>query len=311
MERKLAKILDGAVAIPYDNELLTQLVTICRSYKENDLFVKIDECSLSFITGIVSEDFSDYVANTLKDNDSELTTLPTNVIARLSLFSVYLTVLEESDDLKRHLYATMFMNAMILAKGRWNELSNEVVIREIYKFHITNYLTEHDTTGEVLSTSIISIIAKFRTGNDENNLNKLQITDLQTIAKDAAYYRCDELLKNQELLNISNPFARVYSIITRLVDSYQYLYYNYDAEAYITQSANGEKKNKMLSNILKDIEPLSRDINTGTSVLLRLINKEQVKNSDFLLQRKLNVIEFGLYLYYELLIEQMIEKLEE
>lgn len=57
MERKLAIILDGAVAIPYDNELLTQLVTICRSYKENDLFVKIDECSLSFITGIVSEDF--------------------------------------------------------------------------------------------------------------------------------------------------------------------------------------------------------------------------------------------------------------
>lgn len=311
MERKLAIILDGAVAIPYDNELLTQLVTICRSYKENDLFVKIDECSLSFITGVVSEDFSDYVANTLKDNDSELTTLPTNVIARLSLFSVYLTVLEESDDLKQHLYATMFMNAMILAKGRWNELSNEVVIREIYKFHITNYLSEHDTTGEVLSTSIISIIAKFRTGNDENKLNKLQIKDLQTIAKDAAYYRCDELLKNQELLNISNPFVRVYSIITRLVDSYQYLYYNYDAEAYIIQSANGEKKNKMLSNILKDIEPLSRDINTGTSVLLRLINKEQVKNSDFLLQRKLNVIEFGLYLYYELLTEQMIEKLEE
>lgn len=67
----------------------------------------------------------------------------------------------------------------------------------------------------------------------------------------------------------------------------------------------------MLSNILKDIEPLSRDINTGTSVLLRLINKEQVKNSDFLLQRKLNVIEFGIYLYYELLTEQMIEKLEE
>lgn len=311
MEKKLAKLLDGAVAIPYNSELLTQLVTICRSYSKDDLIVKIDDCSLSFITGVVSEDFSDYVVGILTENDSELTILPSNVLTRLSLFSVYLTVLEEVDDLKQHLYATMFMNAMILAKGRWNELPNEEVIKEIYKFHITDYLAKHDTTGEIITTSIISVIARYPIYYNENEFSEHELKDLQVIAKDAAYYRCEKVLKNQELLNKIDPFARVYGIITKLVDSYQYLYYNYDVEAYITQSANGEKKNKMLSNILKEIEPSPRNHNSNTSVLLRLIDKEKVESSDLLLQRKLNVIEFGLYLYYELLVERMIDKIEE
>lgn len=266
---------------------------------------------MSFITGVVSDDFSNYVANNLKENGSELTNLPANILSRLSLFSVYLTVLEEGDELKQHLYATMFMNAMILAKGRWNELSNEEVIREIYKFHITKYLIKHDTTGEELTTSIISNIAKFRTYYSEFGFEENDLKDLQIIAKDAAYYRCEKLLKKQELLNIIDPFTRMYHFIAKLIDSYQYLYYNYDIEVYITQSVNGENRIKMLSNILKEIKPSARDFNTNTSVLLRLIDKKEVKKSDFLLQRKLNVMEFGLYLYYELLVERMIEKREE
>lgn len=307
MKKKLAEILEGAVAIPYSDELLSQLITICRSYSEDNLFIKVDDCSLSFITGNVADDFSDYVADALSKNDSELTNLPVIVLTRLSLFSVYLTVIEEDDELKQHLYATMFMNAMILAKGRWDSLSNEEVIKDIYNFHIAKYLAKHDTTGDVINSSIIDIIAKDPTYFNENEFNDSELSDLKILAKDAAFYRCEKMLRNQKISNIPDPFVRVYNFITELVDSYQYLYYDYEIVAYITKSINGEQKNKMLSNILKDLDTTKKAINTDTSVILRLLRDKEVEGSDFLLQRKLSVKEFGLYLYFELLVERMIE----
>lgn len=307
MKNKLAKILEGAVAIPYSEEMLSQLVSICRSYSEDDLYAKVDNCSLSFITGNIDDDFSYFVVDALDEKKSELISLPTNVLARLSLFSVYLTVTEEDDELKQHLYATMFMNAMILAKGRWDTLSNDGVIKEIYNYHIANYLSDHDITGDEIKSSIISKIADDPTYYKEHGFDDIELSDLQTLAKDAACFRCEKMLNNQKLLNIADPFKRVYSFITKLVESYQYLYYDYDILEYITDCIKNVQKNKMLSNILKDLGEYLKPLNTHTSVILRMLQDDKIEGSDFLLQKRMTAKEFGIYLYYELLVERMIE----
>jgi hypothetical protein len=262
---------------------------------------------LSFITGKINEEFSNYVANALNENESELTSLPFNVLARLSLFSVYLTINEEEDELKQHLYATMFMNAMILAKGRWDNLSNDSVIKDIYKYHIANYLSNHDTIGDEIKSSIISNIADDHKYYKEHEFDDVELSDLQTLAKDAACYRCEKLLSNKKFIDISDPFIRVYSFITELVESYKYLYYDYNILVYITNCIKGDQKSKMFSNILKELAAYTKPLNTDTSVILRLLQNDKIEDSDLLLQKRLKVNEFAIYLYYELLVERMIE----
>ena len=70
-------------------------------------------------------------------------------------------------------------------------------------------------------------------------------------------------------------------------------------------------KHKKLKHIINVLPKYSEDgVFSNSSIILRLLNKYNVPEARQLLETHFTVNEFGIYLFYELLVERLIEQNE-
>ena len=123
MRDNLLKILlEGAVAIPYSDDTLKLLDESCRVYNKDDSLKVIDELAPAFITGENPRGFALFLSNRLQESNIDFR-LPEIVIRRLALYTCLVNIDEcAADDVTKYILATMFMNFMFLAKGRFDSI---------------------------------------------------------------------------------------------------------------------------------------------------------------------------------------------
>lgn len=307
-KKLLSKMLRGDVAIPYSESMVDAIDQACRSYENGDIYVLMDEMLECFLIGKVSQSFKTHMEKIL-----EMDSIPTNVVQRIAQYRCYTMVMEEEDELKKSILATIFMNYILAVRGCFDKLPHAEIMIQLYDYHISNYIEKNDkieTDGEI---SIIEMIASADSVveilTDEENVDK----QLKSIAKQASLYRYKRIIEETEIKSIGDPFLRVYKGLSDLIDKMDYLFYNVDVIDVINSllTAEEQSKRKKLDSIISKIsENVNEELEsyTSSSIMIRLIDGEKSLSMNGLRNQSFSIKEFAIYLYFELLLERIIQK---
>ncbi len=303
MNIDLNQILDGATAIPYSDTLISTLDTACHTYKIENELERVDELVVGFVTGIIPNEFKKHIEEAMREQ--EFHEIPTNdVLVRLAQYIVLETILENEDELNKAICASKLMNYMLVTKALKRPIPNADSLLEVYEYHISEYLKDVDTVPEDIQTDIRTTIPAedFPLEISEEDADALRL-----IFKEAELYRIEHWLTSDEIQDIESPFVKVYIGLSKMFDHLAYCFYNIDLKKVIRLLLNNTKKTrKKLSNIIEELVQSKCEFNANcseTSVILSMIKgKNQVDSGNVIL----NIEEFAVYLYYELLTEKII-----
>ena len=303
MNIDLNQILDGATAIPYSDTLISTLDTACHTYKIENELERVDELVVGFVTGIIPNGFKKHIEEAMREQ--EFHEIPTNdVLVRLAQYIVLETILENEDELNKAICASKLMNYILVTKALKRPIPNADRLLKVYEYHISEYLKDVDTVPEDIQTDIRTTIPA---EDFPLEISKEDADALRLIFKEAELYRIEHWLTSDEIQNIESPFVKVYIGLSKMFDHLAYCFYNIDLKKVIRLLLNNTKKaRKKLSNIIEELVQSKCEFNANcseTSVILSMIKgKNQVDSGNVIL----NIEEFAVYLYYELLTEKII-----
>lgn len=320
----IKRFLEGSVVIPYSNELLSLLNEACHSYiseEEEDKYEDIEQMAECFLWGIGSEKFQS-VLNDLANKENPIKALPKVVIQRLAAYECYIMIMEEEDERISSIMATIFMNYILSVKTRLKSIPCGDLIHAIYNKHLSKYISNNDKVCEIGDSELIKGIAeaedavKYITETAEKETDEMPVKYiLKKLAKAAAYYEYDRALRDSYAEEIQDPFVIVFIAVSNLMKHTLYSYYDYPFFTKIMGLLDKTEisKRKTISKIIESLglhaqkyvdEPLS-----GSSLILRLLHGEDIPSKDALNATQISVKEFCVYLYYELLIENILNQI--
>lgn len=314
MKEILKKVLTGTVAIPYSDDIIEALDTVCAYSKELDCFAYMEEMSECFLFGIVPIDFENHLKKALTEQGIKV--LPLNVVRMLALYQCCRVVKEEDDELCQSIMATIFMNYMLAKKGSFTDIPHPDIIAGIYSYHISKYLAKTDNVQINQPTPLVDDIAENKdnlTAILEENENREQ---LRIIAKLSACHRRYLTLNDKERWTSKSPFLRAYEAIKALIAQMDYLYYDFGVEDIMNTIFTPDelKTRKKIDNILLELqgyEKKSDGVHTNSFLLQRLLDGEEDEMLSSTKSLMLSVREFIVYAYYECLTEAIIAKTDQ
>lgn len=307
MDVNLKMILVGASALPYDDAVITLLDQSCKEYLAGDICQKADTLSPAFVYGSINPVFKQYILECLKVGGYNIV-LTDEVFCRLSEFAVVSSICAETDKESQALAATIVMNYMIVAKGRFSQIPNEEYVVSVYPYHISKYISTCDNTKDVILHSVYARFAdKTITGN-EYCLSEDEIESIRCALKESLVYRIERILNSEEIQKVSNPYTRVYMALKRIVAMLPYKYYDLDFAKILSLliHESDKTKRKKIGVIVADIldsDKFDGEVQYSSSVILSFLNGEKECYPSYLDDLTLTVREFAIYLYFEMLTE--------
>lgn len=230
--------------------------------------------------------------------------------------------MEEEDERISSIMATIFMNYILSVKTRLKSIPCGDLIHEIYNKHISKYIRKNDRVCDIEDFDLIKGIAeaedavKYITETAEEKTNEMQVNDLlKELAKSAAYYKYDRALRDSFSEEIQDPFVKVFFAVCNLMKHTEYCYYSYLFFPKIMGllDKTEQNKRKTISKIMESLRPnADRFVNkslSGSSLILRLLHGDKIPSRDVLNATQISVKEFCVYLYYELLIENILNQI--
>lgn len=314
---KLKRFLEGSVVIPYSDNILEAIGTACHSYNKDEdinrfeLFENMVEC---FLTGKDDNNFH-AVLNDSVEKEGTLTVLPNVVVQRIAGYKSYIMVMEADSEEDSSIMSTIFMNYILLVKKRLNNIPCSDLIIEIYNKHLSCYIKDNDKLRNLNDTGLIKTIAEaeepiaiLNEKEDETNINK----QLLVLAKSAAFYQYDKIFNGNDVKNIGDPFARIFVALCKMVHETSYSYYDYPFYLKSMELLSNDecKSRKSIGKIIDSIQSYADEwpesLNSNSSLLLRLIKNENRESILTMLTTQLGIKEFTVYLYYELMVEEIL-----
>lgn len=316
---KLKRFLEGAVVIPYNENVLKVINQACHNFyngKNDDKFSIMENLAEYFLVGIENRAFLSAL-NAAVAEEGSLTTLPIGVVQRLAGYSCYCMVMEEADKRDSSILATIFMNFILLVKRRINRIPCGDLIQEMYRKHISYYLKVIDRLDDTGDLTLIQNIAEsddslsyFKDLEDDDDMD----VKLKKLAKSSAFYEYQKIFNNKDLQEISDPFVKVFIALCKFKNRMKYCYYDfpfYDATMNLL-SEDESKTRKSIQKITESLKPYAakyiKDLYSDSSLLLRLAKGETDTCLNNILAIQLNIKEFCVYLYYELLIDNILKQ---
>lgn len=304
--RELQKVINKHLFVPIEEDLTERLIAVSNSLTAAMDSDAVDKWSRAFFMNSVSPSFKNMFVAQYKLLYDEEPYFPPVVFEILETFQVLLAI--QSDDLDsdlREQFSLIVRNNAVWRKGNWYGLLCPEWIEQMYVY----YSNDGDKTlkytydYEILLKAVASHNTWAETG--------LEISDakvynqLRSLCTSVVRGKVKAFAETPAFRNLSSPFAQVYLLVNKMVNDWQWKYIDKSPVRRI-KSAMGDncKKRKMLSGIANEVrDQLRTDLTVPTmdsSVLLARIATGEVSSID---GRQFTVLEFGIYLYYELLLE--------
>lgn len=322
MEYNLKDFLIGATVIPFEDNTLSELETICQTYAEDeDPLSIIDEISSYLYADEFPSEFSDFLQTSiLSQSNIGIKHVSESLKIRLAQYILYLTIINEEDSCERAFLCSNWMNYIVLKHKNLASLPNSLLLSHLYHYHIHSYIQDlsnkRSCSGSIEENvrKLLSLIPA--TDHEDGNFefdNPSVWNALRQICDEAILLRIKDLISKfyKDQFNIKT----VYLTVKGIVDLLEYPYYNIDIVNAIDMVLNGKRNTQ--SELWKYVEYLQNVgvvpvCNLDSSIILRAIRH---KNDPFNLRNKslkLSIKEFAVYLFYELLLEKIeLTKIQE
>lgn len=331
----LKKLLDRVLITPVSNELIMHLDIVCSKYVLNISDKEIDECVKSFVSqtvnlnleklcesyngkkdDVTAEEGQDEAdIETDKQEESILANLPQIVNIVMSGYCCQ-KLCENKQSIKATICSLSLMNG---TKQHWFNASKLLFPEMIHSLYY-----RYDSYQEMMlerinkSTKTDLIVPLIFEGDielegieDTDRFNK----DLESLAYYASRYHIEKSINNNIVKSDSQqPYSDAYKSICNIIDATSWIYLVNDPKSIVDKITSTIEINhkKAVKDILIEINDKSTMEHSQpasqSSILLNLIyNKDQTGCED-LLKQTISIQQFALALYYELLLETLLNR---
>lgn len=294
-------LMRSGLIIPYNDEFVAVIQDVC-DHIANE---RIDE---ELFTQLVLQYTSGNYPDALKDVFSEyavveVSEIPQCVWNALTFYVVYIAITDNEDDKQKAIYSCTLQNCLIKCKGHWERLKFQNHLIRLYGY-MQDYLCENEIGNEDFPLDLLVEI--YQNTNTPIPVNKFE--QLRVIGK----YAWKSLIQEYVLTGLKkgNPYLRITNFLNYLHANRPSVFLE---ENVMELMQNIGVLNNKMQKSLKDIIQLikdenftfEKDIQSESSIILKLIVEEELPNEDFL-NEKFTLQEFFVYLYYELLLESIL-----
>jgi len=310
MSKMLKKLLEGTTPLPYPESTISMLEEAAISYIDlTRIYDIVDELSMCYLGGKITNSFRQHISSQMAEISPAII-LPDTVLRRTAFFIIWKIIMDTDDvnELNQAISTTIFMNFLVIKKLNFYSIPNPEEVKSIYKHHISSFI---QANGSYLSGSADDVAERiFSEDFDVNNLTASDVSSLRKLAEEASLYYVENFISQIQHEDVKDEFLTAYNIVNNIIDSIKSPLIPCDIIYYLKQGLrNNVSKRKKLKNIITTLPKYSEDgVFSNSSIILRLLNQDAVPEAEHLLETQFSVCEFGIYIFYELLVERLIEQ---
>lgn len=314
MEYNLKKFLNGATVIPFRDDTLSALETICQAYIEDvESLSIIDEMSSYLYADVYPAEFTDFLQESINQSNIGIKHISESLKIRLAQYVLYKTIIREDDHSERTFLCSNWMNYTVLKHNELSSLPNSLLLSNLYPFHIHSYilnLYNQRCSNESIETAVCKLLSSIPANKYEDGGFDFEDSSvweaLRQICEEATLMQINMYISK---IQIESPnITTVYCALKDIVNLLKYPYYNIDIVNILNKILNGKRNTK--SELWKYIEQLRNSVekptcNLESSIILRAIKSE---NDQFDIREKslkMGIREFAVYVFYEFLLEKI------
>ena len=311
----LLRMSQEVLVIPFEEEIATALDDFCRSQISGidyDRMAELIFCVLlrkneGDIEGALLQYMEDYK---LAGKFSAQVIMPV-----LLEYIVLLLIDEAETEGQKATFSLMLKNALLgVVKGVGHVIQPEVYIPTFGMY--SQYLDEKKTFEENEAEELLPQFLDAPSGTTQFTFKEIgDAAKIKSLMYDAANYRYQNLIDNLTLTEASD-ITKVYNLIDNLVNESPWMYIDKKPAQTIKRlftTLGIDNTTVEIKDIVTELAPLyaeSDEVFNPTSILLSLIKGEEdicKVSSD---GNKIELMDFAVYLYYELQAERMMEENE-
>ena len=314
----MLKMSQEVLVIPFEENIASMLDEFCRSQMSGVDYDRMAELIFCFLLRKNDEDIEGALLQYMEDHDLQGKLSARVIMPVLIEYIVLLLIDEAENEGQKATFSLMLKNALLgVVKGVGHVIRPEVILPIFGKY--TMYLDEEKTfvenEAEVLLPNFLDAPPEttqfvFKGAGDSAKIKSLMY--------DAANYRYKNLVDNLTLTEGSD-IKKVFDLIENLVNESPWMYIDKKPAQTIKRLFttlgidNSIVEIKVIVTELAPIFAESEVAFNSTSILLSLFNGGEDICKVLIDGNKIELMDFAVYLYYELQTERMMEenKIEE
>lgn len=311
MKRILNNILmQSGLIVPIDEQIIEVLADSCYEYVDNNSFSyeEFENLVSSYINNRESDKINIFVTNYIKEKELNVFNLPKRVKCALVFYCIYISIETCNDERIKAIRSLSLQNAMIQKHGKWSEVKYQNLLHTLY------YKYDKYSQDKVIVTNLYPhkfvksmFINGYRCGETITDDIATNIHSLSLLAWHS------EMEKFIRELNENDPFQRVVLILEHYFLCKPQLLTEKDSkDLYMMLFSKGKygKKQKLKNTLQRVIDSgivLVNGTQSKFSLLLRTMDDgDYIDDNDCLYDIQLSPKEFFVYLYHELLLEDLL-----
>lgn len=314
MGELLQKMLNEVVVTPYDAAVTSRLDAVCDAMAEDVTVGNIDRYIKSFVYNkpdweIKSEVEEKYAEMYPNEDALVLPPLFAIVLAQNIAMDAIINKMAGQD---RAVASLILMNYMLYRKGSLTRLILPNHIAEMY-FKLDDYISETDTIGESEKLECIGDILSTPDYLTEHYNEEEVRKEVREMAKLATLYKRRSIIDKYQKMCTKNLYVKVYEYLLEVIKQANWLFMKNDVKQLLAEIITEEELKKqatiegIVNELVKADVKLPYDNLEESSLLLNYIRGNEPIPAE-LKSKRLMVMEFGVYLYYELLLEHIISE---
>ena len=309
----LLKMSQEVLVIPFEENIASMLDDFCRSQMSGVDYDRMAELIFCFLLRRNDEDIEGALLQYMEDHELQ-GKLSAQVIMPVLIEYIVLLLIDEAEtEGQKATFSLMLKNALLgVVKGVGRVICPEVILPTFGKY--TMYLDEEKTFEE---NEAERLLPKFLDAPSETTQFVFKeagdAAKIKSLMYDAASYRYQNLVDNLTLIEGSD-INKVFDLVVNLVNESPWMFVDKKPAQTIKKlfvKLGIDNITVEIKDIVAELTPIyaeSEMVFNSTSIILSLIKgKEDICNvmSD---GNKIELMDFSVYLYYELQAERMMEE---
>ena len=296
-------LMQSGLIIPYNNDFATIIQGVCDHIASEQIN---EELFTQLVLQYTEGNHPDVLIDIFSKYDVvEASEIPLCVWNALTFYVIFIAIANNDDDKQKAIYSCTLQNCLIKCKGHWERLKYQNHLIRLYGY-MQDYLHENEIGNEDFPLDLLVEI--YQNVNTPIPVNKFG--QLRVIGK----YEWKSLIQEYVLTEHKNetPYLRITNFLNYLHVNRPSVFIEENVfELMQNIGISNTKMQKSLKEIIQIIKDgnftFGKDIQSESSIILKLIAEEGFSDEDFL-NEKFTPQEFFVYLYYELLLESILNE---
>lgn len=303
---ELKRVIDTQLFVPLGSDVTSQLNDVSVKMADTLDIATTENLVLGFLCGRVVFSFKQSFREKYKSLYGNIPDLPAVAYTILELYVVRLALLSETvtNDVKIQI-SLVTKNAAVLKKGNWQGVLCQEWLSEIFSYADNH--KQQTITIKPYNELIDTVVASDSWAEAGLEISQQDIyNQLRSLCVAGMRGEVNAYVMSNEFKSLTSPFSQTYMIVKKMIKEWQWKYIDQSPVSKLNGILGKDaKKRKNLNNIMNDIKtslPAAQLIKPAlkSSVLLRKMYDGKSSEIDNLM---FSSLEFGVYLYYELLLE--------